>query len=294
MRAVPGSAPLGSPGSPRPPAALRTFDHVAIDGGAELLARALVEVLAVDDPHLLQEGGLAALARTQQQDLHQPLHVGLLPRQAFVDLLGLALLLGLAVRQHAAREAHGQHGARRQEVRHLAAAAASAGPCGSSTSSSGSEWLRQGGWRAGSAAAARARPGREGGNPRTDSPGRAARAGGGWEGGREGGRGGPREGRRPSGHARARCPPAARTQARRAGEAAAGGARAESGGARGHVGRAGRAPAGPEFLFPFSAPASRIPEASNPIPTPFSLPAPSLNSSHCPFRTYSPAACGHL
>lgn len=50
-----------------------TFDHVAVDGGAELLARALVEVLPVDDPHLLQEGGLAALARAQQQDLHQPL-----------------------------------------------------------------------------------------------------------------------------------------------------------------------------------------------------------------------------
>nr|BAC25732.1 unnamed protein product [Mus musculus] len=70
MRAVPGPAPQGSPS----PAAPRTFDHVAVDGGAELLARALVEVLAVDDPHLLQEGGLAALARAQQQDLHQPLH----------------------------------------------------------------------------------------------------------------------------------------------------------------------------------------------------------------------------
>uniref|UniRef100_A0A8C0XL55 Uncharacterized protein n=1 Tax=Castor canadensis TaxID=51338 RepID=A0A8C0XL55_CASCN len=58
------------------PGLARTFDHVAVDGGAELLARALVEVLPVDDPHLLQEGGLAALARAQQQDLHQPLHQG--------------------------------------------------------------------------------------------------------------------------------------------------------------------------------------------------------------------------
>lgn len=226
-------APQGSPG-PRAPPRPRTFDHVAVDGGAELLARALVEVLAVDDPHLLQEGGLAALTRTQQQDLHQPLHVGLLPRQAFVDLLGLALLLGLAVRQHAAREAHGQHGARRQEVRHLAAAAASAGPCGSSTSSSGSEWLRQGGWRAGSAAAARARPGREGTRGLTRQGGPPA--GGGWEGGRVG--------RRAQGGAAAlpgvRAPAACRTRARRArsageagarhalaGEAAAGGARGE-------------------------------------------------------------------
>uniref|UniRef100_A0A5F9CP96 Uncharacterized protein n=1 Tax=Oryctolagus cuniculus TaxID=9986 RepID=A0A5F9CP96_RABIT len=62
-----------SPASPGPRPG--TFDHVAVDGGAELLARALVEVLPVDDPHLLQESGLAALARAQQQDLHEPLHV---------------------------------------------------------------------------------------------------------------------------------------------------------------------------------------------------------------------------
>uniref|UniRef100_A0A9L0IUJ6 Uncharacterized protein n=1 Tax=Equus asinus TaxID=9793 RepID=A0A9L0IUJ6_EQUAS len=132
---APRPRPRRPPAAPRPPGPARpgTFDHVAVDGGAELLARALVEVLPVDDPHLLQEGGLAALARAQQQDLHQPLHVGLLPGQAFVDLLGLALLFGLAARQHAAGEAHGQHGPRRQEVRHLAAAAAaaSAGPSGS-------------------------------------------------------------------------------------------------------------------------------------------------------------------
>uniref|UniRef100_A0ABI7WZ33 Uncharacterized protein n=1 Tax=Felis catus TaxID=9685 RepID=A0ABI7WZ33_FELCA len=132
-RPPPPPHPRAGPGprSPRRPP-LCTFNHVAVDGGAELLARALVEVLPVDDPHLLQEGGLAALARAQQQDLHEPLHVGLLPGQAFVDLLGLALLLGLAAREHAAGEAHGQHGPRRQEVRHLAAAAAaSAGPSGS-------------------------------------------------------------------------------------------------------------------------------------------------------------------
>lgn len=87
---------------------------------------------------------------------------------------------------------------------------------------------------------------------------------GGWE-------GGPREGRRPS-RACARPLPAGHAHA---GHAALGrparvtrwrrrlrpGARAESFGARGHVdvGRAGRAPADPEFLFPFSAVASRAP-----------------------------------
>uniref|UniRef100_A0A4X1ST82 Uncharacterized protein n=1 Tax=Sus scrofa TaxID=9823 RepID=A0A4X1ST82_PIG len=205
-RAVPGPAPArGRPRSPAPRLRPRpgTFDHVAVDGGTELLARALVEVLSVDDPHLLQEGGLAALARTQQQDLHEPLHVGLLPRQAFVDLFGLALLLGLAARQHAAGEAHGQHGPRRQEVRHLAAAAAaaaSAGPSGSLHLLLGRRAAPaprlEGGERSGDPSA----PG-EGGNQRTDSQGGPGEPG--REGGREGGRAW--EGRWPGGRARARC-----------------------------------------------------------------------------------------
>uniref|UniRef100_A0A8B9M1F1 Uncharacterized protein n=1 Tax=Accipiter nisus TaxID=211598 RepID=A0A8B9M1F1_9AVES len=68
----------------RPPPAGRprrrspTLDHVAVDGGAELLTGRPVPVLPVDDPHLLEEGGLAALARAQQQDLDEALHVRLL------------------------------------------------------------------------------------------------------------------------------------------------------------------------------------------------------------------------
>ena len=96
-----------------------TFDNVAEDGGSEVLPRALVEVLPVDDPHLFEESGLAALARAEQQDLHQPLHVRLLPGQAPVDLLGPAELLHLA----AVEQAHGQenfeHGPGRQEIRHV-------------------------------------------------------------------------------------------------------------------------------------------------------------------------------
>ncbi|TNN52716.1 hypothetical protein EYF80_037096 [Liparis tanakae] len=42
--------------------------------GSEVLSVLLVEVLAVDDPHLFEESRLAALARAEQQDLHQPLH----------------------------------------------------------------------------------------------------------------------------------------------------------------------------------------------------------------------------
>uniref|UniRef100_A0A674GH82 Uncharacterized protein n=1 Tax=Taeniopygia guttata TaxID=59729 RepID=A0A674GH82_TAEGU len=95
--ASPRPGPAGPAALPRPsPPPSPTLDHVAVDGGAELLSRRAVPVLPVDDPHLLEEGGLAALARAQQQDLDEALHVGLLAVEALVDLLGLALLLGLA------------------------------------------------------------------------------------------------------------------------------------------------------------------------------------------------------
>lgn len=183
------------------------LEDVVEDGVAELEQRLLVELAAVDDAHLLEEGGLAALARAQQQDLHEPLHVGLLPGQAFVDLLGLALLLGLAARQHAAREAHGQHGPRRQEVRHLAAAA-SAGPSGSLHLLLGRRAAPatrlEGGERCGGPSAPA-----EGGNQRGDSQGGPGRAGRASRGGREGGRA--QEGRWPPG---VRAPAASRERAR--------------------------------------------------------------------------------
>uniref|UniRef100_A0A8C3V0T8 Uncharacterized protein n=1 Tax=Catharus ustulatus TaxID=91951 RepID=A0A8C3V0T8_CATUS len=69
----PGRARRPQSGPSPPPAP--TLDHVAVDGGAELLAGRAVPVLPVDDPHLLEEGGLAALARAQQQDLDEALHV---------------------------------------------------------------------------------------------------------------------------------------------------------------------------------------------------------------------------
>uniref|UniRef100_A0A8C8RKT9 Uncharacterized protein n=1 Tax=Pelusios castaneus TaxID=367368 RepID=A0A8C8RKT9_9SAUR len=59
---TPPPPPL-SPPRARPRRAAPTFDDVAVDGGAELLAGRPVPVLPVDDPHLLEEGGLAALAR---------------------------------------------------------------------------------------------------------------------------------------------------------------------------------------------------------------------------------------
>ena len=43
-----------------------------MDGVEELQQRLLLELLAMDDVHLLEEGGLATLACTQQQDLDQP------------------------------------------------------------------------------------------------------------------------------------------------------------------------------------------------------------------------------
>lgn len=61
----------------------------------------LVEVLAVDDPHLFEESRLAALASAEQQDLHQPFHVRFLPRETSVDLLGLSDLFDLAAVEQA-------------------------------------------------------------------------------------------------------------------------------------------------------------------------------------------------
>lgn len=64
-----------------------TFDNVAVNRGSEALSGLMVEVLAVDDPHLFEESRLAALASAEQQDLHQPFHVRFLPRETSVDLL---------------------------------------------------------------------------------------------------------------------------------------------------------------------------------------------------------------
>lgn len=100
-------------------AAAVTFDNVAVNGALEVLARSLVEVLAVDDPHLFEESRLAALASAQQQDLHQPLHVLLLPLDTFVDVLGLSRLLLLAAGEQADGQANFKHGPGRQEIRHV-------------------------------------------------------------------------------------------------------------------------------------------------------------------------------
>lgn len=81
-----------------------TFDNVAVDGGSELFAGLLVEVLAVDDPHLFEESRLAAFAGAEQKDLYQPLHVCLLPGEASVDFLRAPQLLHLA----AVEQAYGQ------------------------------------------------------------------------------------------------------------------------------------------------------------------------------------------
>lgn len=83
-----------------------TFDNVAVDRGSEVLSVLQVEVLAVDDPHLFEESRLAALARAEQQDLHQPLHVRFLPWDTSVDLLGLSELFHLPAVQQADGQTH--------------------------------------------------------------------------------------------------------------------------------------------------------------------------------------------
>lgn len=92
-RTHPGKTPAGG--------SVVTFDNVAVNGGPELLPGLLVEVLPVDDPHLFEESRLAALASAEQKDLHQPLHVGFLPGETSVDLLGLSQLFHLAAVQQA-------------------------------------------------------------------------------------------------------------------------------------------------------------------------------------------------
>lgn len=96
-----------------------TFDNVAVNRALEVLARLLVEVLAVDDPHLFEESRLAALASAQQQDLYQPLHVRFLPGDTSVDLLRLSRLFHLAAVEQADGQANFQHGPGRQEIRHV-------------------------------------------------------------------------------------------------------------------------------------------------------------------------------
>uniref|UniRef100_A0A8V1ALY4 Uncharacterized protein n=1 Tax=Gallus gallus TaxID=9031 RepID=A0A8V1ALY4_CHICK len=70
----PRPGPRPGPRRPQTAPGRRTLDNVAVDGGPELLAGRPVPVLPVDDPHLLEEGGLAALPRAQQQDLDEALH----------------------------------------------------------------------------------------------------------------------------------------------------------------------------------------------------------------------------
>uniref|UniRef100_A0A8C5SAS7 Uncharacterized protein n=1 Tax=Laticauda laticaudata TaxID=8630 RepID=A0A8C5SAS7_LATLA len=61
-------------GEERRPCGEAHLQGVLVNGGAELEQCLLVELAAVDDAHLLEEGRLAALAGAQQQDPHQAAH----------------------------------------------------------------------------------------------------------------------------------------------------------------------------------------------------------------------------
>lgn len=73
------------------------LEDVVEDGVAELEQRLLVELAAVDDAHLLEEGGLAALARAQQQDLDEAPHGAPLAGQPRVDVPAAPPRLALRV-----------------------------------------------------------------------------------------------------------------------------------------------------------------------------------------------------
>lgn len=73
-----------------------TFDNIAVNRCSEILSGVLVEVLAVDDPHLFEESRLAALASAEEKDLHQPFYIRFLLGETSVDLFGLSQLFHLA------------------------------------------------------------------------------------------------------------------------------------------------------------------------------------------------------
>lgn len=76
-----------------------TFYNITINRGPEVFFGPLIEVLPVDNAHLLEESGLAALARSEQQDLHEPLDVRLVAVDTLVYLLRFPQLLHLAARE---------------------------------------------------------------------------------------------------------------------------------------------------------------------------------------------------
>ena len=81
-----------------------TFYHVAKNGSSELLLGPLIEVLSVDDAHLLEESGLATLARSEQQNLHQALHIRFVSVETLVYFLRFSYLFRFATREETVRK----------------------------------------------------------------------------------------------------------------------------------------------------------------------------------------------
>lgn len=77
------------------------LDDILKDRIPEVEQRFLVKLFSVDDPHLFEECGFAALSGAQQQDLHQTPHRAPLARDHGIDLaiapLRLALLVHIAL-----------------------------------------------------------------------------------------------------------------------------------------------------------------------------------------------------
>lgn len=73
------------------------LDDILKDGVPEVQPRFLVKLFPVNDPHLFEKCGFAALAGTQQQDLHQTPHRASLAREHGVDLTATPLRLALLV-----------------------------------------------------------------------------------------------------------------------------------------------------------------------------------------------------
>lgn len=83
-----------------------TFYYITMNCGSEVFFGLLIEVLAMDNAHLLEESGLAALARSEQQDLHEPLDVRLVAVDTLVYLFRFPQLLHFATREETVRKTY--------------------------------------------------------------------------------------------------------------------------------------------------------------------------------------------
>lgn len=73
------------------------FQYIFIDGVPEIQEGFFVELLPINDAHLLEKGGLSTFSSTEEENLHQPAHGPPLPGKHRVYLPALAPRLPAAL-----------------------------------------------------------------------------------------------------------------------------------------------------------------------------------------------------